>query len=703
MFQFQNFRNQKLETLTRCLVIIVAVIAMLLAWPLNVLKGGNDGNGRLRFDHSLQYSTLGGEVYGSAVLHGQEGRKIESLALQYRLRAVEDGGDVSLHYDLYDTANGKLLDGNVTIPSTPSEGIVTLNTQFEMHDEVEYQLVVYSDEDDRISFSVEKDGSVAVVPHDVGTDTTDAMNALDLCVRAAVWAFGVTAIIFALRGKQDAPGLFVLLGGSFVLVAVTQYLFDHNAESVQALRMGIVMITVITVITMLEVFRPNTKWLRPFILLAAGVIYMIVLTPGIPPDEKAHFYRALEISCGNLFSTVYNGGQGGNVFPAAAQYISDPNAVMDWSNVEIFYFSNTALYFPTCYIPQMIGIWIVRMFTDHVMTIFYAGRIFNFALAYVISLAALRRMPFGKNLLFVFMMFPMTLQEMVSMSPDALTNAVSMYLIALIMSLRMEKGLVSRSELARIFLIGLFLGGSKVVYIVVTFLVLLLPARKLGSKKKAIGIYALMIGSAILMNGLTYFNSLQFLGDLTQDVSAGGQIKFVLGHPVETGLVMVRTLTQDLYIWLEDMLGTEMGSLNIPINRGLAYIMVILMVLATYDAVAPHEYFRHREIVAAFVTGVLGFCATIGSLYVSWSKVGAPKIVGIQGRYFIPFTLIILLALAMIHSRQVSHITTKPVHVQRTYSEKGLRYRITDLVLIMIMMITVCDIYLYYVKNVLIG
>ncbi len=703
LFRFADFKHQKLETLTRCLIIIVAIAAMILAWPINLLHGQQDGNGRLRFDPSLHYASLGTADYGISIIHGQDHKVVDSITIGYRVTADAEGNGIDLHYDLFSTTEGQVTSGDVEIPGSPASGMCTIPVQFTMASDTDYEFIYYVSDADRISFIVEEDGEIALVPHFTDNATKEALQWLDVTIRLLIWVIGIMAIAFALRGKQDAPGMIVLAASVFMFIIVTQYILDHNAESLEGIYVGIGMTVFFTILIAAELYLSDFKWLRPAILLAIGVIYLIVLKPGVPPDEQAHFFRSFEIACGNLFSKVYEGGQGGNVFPVALRQITNTGATLDWSNTEIFTFSNTALYFPTCYLPQAIGVWIAKLFTNHVMTIFYAGRIVNFLFAYFVSIAALRRMPFGKSLLFVFMLFPMTLQEMVSMSPDALTNAVSAYLIALVMSIRMEDREITRSELIRILAIGLFLGASKVVYIVVTFLVLLLPTRILGGKKKAIRFYSLIIGSSIIMNLLTYSNSLQFLGDLTADVSAKGQVLYVLGHPVETLFTMIRTFSQDLHIWTEDMLGTELGSLNIDTNRGLAYAMVALITTVTFDAMAPQEYFRHREIIACFATGVLGFCATIGSLYVSWTKVGAPKIVGIQGRYFIPFTLIILLAIAMIHSRQVSHVTQERMNVQQDYSEKGLRYRLVDMAMVLIAMIAACDVYLYYIKLALRG
>ena len=242
------------------------------------------------------------------------------------------------------------------------------------------------------------------------------------------------------------------------------------------LRIRIFFLLLLTAMTFLEVFFPDKTWLRPILLLALGLSFMFILPPAAPPDEAHHFYRAFEISCRNLFSKSFPGGAGGNILPAGIEAYTDPSAVLDWGNASPVLFSNTALYFPTCYLPQALGIRIARLFTNHTMAIFYAGRAANFATAYVLSILALKYMPFGKNILFIIMCFPVTLQEMVSLSPDAVTNALSFLFLAGVLRLCHDGKQLTRRQFVRLLVCSLWLSAAKVIYVAAGLIAVLLPA-----------------------------------------------------------------------------------------------------------------------------------------------------------------------------------------------------------------------------------
>ena len=52
------------------------------------------------------------------------------------------------------------------------------------------------------------------------------------------------------------------------------------------------------------------------IIFSLGIFYLLSSPVGSIPDEQTHFYRAFEISCGNMVSQhLGESGAGGNVYP----------------------------------------------------------------------------------------------------------------------------------------------------------------------------------------------------------------------------------------------------------------------------------------------------------------------------------------------------------------------------------------------------
>ena len=140
------------------------------------------------------------------------------------------------------------------------------------------------------------------------------------------------------------------------------------------------------------------KKIRTEVLFAIVYLFMSISTlAAIPafnsPDEYSHFLRSYEVSRGYLTSE----GNGGNdLFSYGRTF--DSGLIPDFSSKEhvslwdiggkinqhintektqFYGFGNTALYAPTSYLPQAVGIRIADFFTDRPFVLAYGGRIAN--------------------------------------------------------------------------------------------------------------------------------------------------------------------------------------------------------------------------------------------------------------------------------------------------------------------------------------
>lgn len=545
------------------------------------------------------------------------------------------------------------------------------------------------------------DGSAAIVLHRDGDPAPAAAVLLFACLRAGLLCFAVMAAAAAVLVRVRPSAMALYTAALFLTTLCMQYFTDMTYESAAASYTGIFFLLLLTAMTFLEVFFPDKTWLRPILLLALGLSFMFILPPAAPPDEAHHFYRAFEISCRNLFSKSFPGGAGGNILPAGIEAYTDPSAVLDWGNASPVLFSNTALYFPTCYLPQALGIRIARLFTNHTMAIFYAGRAANFATAYVLSILALKYMPFGKNILFIIMCFPVTLQEMVSLSPDAVTNALSFLFLAGVLRLCHDGKQLTRRQFVRLLVCSLWLSAAKVIYVAAGLIAVLLPASLYKDGKTARRARALLLLTPVIANILSMSYSARFIGDLTAGVNAAGQVKFALTNPVLVLLAVIRSTAQDLQFWVRSMTADYMGSLNLMINPGVTLVLMLLLGFAVASADAGEENRNRRLSISLMILAAFGFLAMLGSLYVTWTVVGAGKVNGIQGRYLIPFVPMVLAGVVL--HRPAGHriVSSGYAFRNRTDSttEAGTRYRLCDLLLLTLIVITAADLYLNRIRG----
>lgn len=437
-------------------------------------------------------------------------------------------------------------------------------------------------------------------------------------------------------------------------------------------------------------WKVKEKVLMAGLLVVLGTVYFGMCPLGMAPDETNHFYRAYEISCGGWMSQhMGETGVGGNYLPAALREYQKPSAEIDKDDITELHFGNTALYAPVSYLPQAAGILIARIFTDNVSKIFYAGRFGNFLASMLLCIWAIHLMPFGKRILFLIMVFPMSLQEMVSMAPDGFTIALSIAFLAYIFRLRCEEGRLGKKEMILIGLMGFVIALCKIVYVVLLLLVFLLPKEKFESKKQAVIFQFGIFGAIFAMNLVWLGISAGYLVEFMPGVSSGEQVKYVLTHLPSYCMVVMRTARVAGVEWIKTMIGNLLGALDIGISP-IVWITFLLMLVCEVCSCRQMGWKACRSdwvvLIVTFLSGAALICT---SIYVQWTAVASQMISGVQGRYFTP--LLPCLAMSWVCA----------VHIREQKMEKTRIYQIYGsyfyMLLLMLHGITVLDVIHHYV------
>lgn len=425
-------------------------------------------------------------------------------------------------------------------------------------------------------------------------------------------------------------------------------------------------------------------------LVMLGAVYFWMCPLGMAPDERNHFLRAYEVSCGGWASQhLGEEGVGGNYLPAALEEFQDPAVEIDKEDIAELHYGNTALYAPISYFPQAAGIGIARMFTNNVSVVFYAGRFGNFLASMLLCLWAVWLMPFGKRILFLVMAFPMSLQEMVSMAPDGFTIALSMAFFAYIFHLRCGEGKIGRKDLAGIGLMGIVIALCKIVYVVLLLLVFLLPKEKFENKKDAALLRFVIPGTALAMNLVWLVISAGYLVEFMPGVSSGEQVKYILAHLPAYCMVVIRTIHACGVEWVKTMIGSLLGALDVGVSPSVWLMFLLLFVYEVCNCRQMGWKAKRRDwlvLMGVFLSGSALICT---SIYVQWTAVAAPVVSGIQGRYFTP--LLPCLAMSVVCA---CHIREQRPWETKIYQAYGSCFY---MLLVMLHGITVLDVIHHYV------
>ena len=336
-----------------------------------------------------------------------------------------------------------------------------------------------------------------------------------------------------------------------------------------------------------------------------------------------------------------------------------PVILLDWNQTKEMEFGNTALYSPVSYLPLSAGIRVANVFSDQVATLFYGGRWGNVIANFLLCICALRLAPFGKRILFLIMTFPMTLQEMVSLTPDGFTISICLFFLAYILRLsygtsgdpenpRIRK--VTPLDMAALAVSSVVLSQIKIVYVILLLLLFMIPGSRFRTKRTALIFKGVTAIFALALNLLWLSTSSGFLVEFQPGVDTPAQIDYVLSHIPVFYEVCARTLINSFASWTSTMTGSTLGTLNISVTP-IVWLTATILFVAEITTCRENRQDVHRWDMLLLILTFLGGCALImASLYAQWTPYRSPVIRGIQGRYFTP--LLPLLAYFVVFTLQ---------------------------------------------------
>lgn len=463
--------------------------------------------------------------------------------------------------------------------------------------------------------------------------------------------------------KEDC--LFLTFGG--VLGIITCILLSVSSELNNAFfktRIGIItsLLTIVLGTIYYFIFRnllkKKIKIETAFLIIAipVGILYCIVTPFGKIPDEITHASKALDISYGHFLSKANENGEAeltyskklDDIFSLENKTYEDYfDSINEQKSEEIVYkFSNMALYSPICHLVQAIGMLITRVFGASLIVQLYAGRIMNLLVSLLLIYFSIKYIPFNKILVILIAFLPISMQEMASLSSDALTIAISLFYVSYLLHLRLDDNIkeLSKKDWLVLILSSITVSMSKIVYLPLCLLLFLIPENKLKTRKnKVLKLGSLFLGVTIL-NLLWLVYSSRFLIEYNIGVNSKEQVLFILKNPIQYLFIMAKTLNIYFQSWWLGLVGNDLGIFGLyTINISYVYAYSLSIVLIALLFVNENKDIKIDKITRMFLAFVF-ICITVlifTSLYVQFNRVQNTQIIGIQPRYFIPLLLLI--------------------------------------------------------------
>lgn len=306
---------------------------------------------------------------------------------------------------------------------------------------------------------------------------------------------------------------------------------------------------------------------------------------------------------------------------------------------------------PLAYVPQAVGITLARLLGMNSIGLAYLGRLFNLLFYVGMTFLAMRRLPFGKEVLFGVAFLPMTLHLTGSMSYDAIILALAFYFTAVCLDLAYNKEKVQVYDIVVLAAVVAVMGPCKMVYAVLMALCFLIPVRKFGGWRNYIlsagAVLAAFVIAMVLVNSQTiaiYTSETETY--VTWAEEAGYSMGQLLSSPKLLFKMFYNTLIWQAEYYHLTMIGAYLGNVDVVLDVPYLIVMLLSLGLLGLSFRKPGETLKiskgQRYLIWLVCLGCAG--AVMFSMLLAWTPVSSRVITGVQGRYFLPFLPVLLMS-----------------------------------------------------------
>lgn len=408
-------------------------------------------------------------------------------------------------------------------------------------------------------------------------------------------------------------------------------------------------VSILPLIFILSIYIGDKKLTRQdlFLLLATPIVsvYFAFIIPLYIPDEIYHYKIAYQLSLGKIFNST----------------VSIPTSITSYGNYydllsNIYAGSyddvtsiNAGKYNPLLYVFSSVGILVFRLLNFPPLVGFYAGRFVNTIVFLIVGYYVVKKIPFGKLTVIFYLLGPMFVHQAISFSADAMINIFSMLFIAYVLYIKYDKKKIDKKDFLSIFLSLLFVIIGKYAYFLLALLLILIRKELLefikNKSNRKIIIMMLIIIIVVLFGWIYSYNyiiSTDSVNNYEIIKASDSKLLRIIKNPFNMLNIYYNTLYTNAYFYLYTSLGGSLGLLNISIN--MIYIVVYLALLILSAIIEKNKFNINKENkIINVIIYVLTFNIILFGLYLGWGLKTDIIIQGVQGRYFLPINILLLL------------------------------------------------------------
>lgn len=383
------------------------------------------------------------------------------------------------------------------------------------------------------------------------------------------------------------------------------------------------------------------------IAIPIGLLMLFINPPFQVPDEGAHYFKSLTVAQGNfrcgedifapsnyvnlssdtqlvkIKNEEYKKVSGSKIKEALITSASQENSLVNSAVCNVF---------PLGYFPQALGLKIGLLTHAPPLVAFYLARLLVFAAAVFLIYKSITITPFGKIIFLLIGLLPMTMQQVASLSYDALHVGAILLFTAYVFRLISANQPLFRRQYWLTLALSIVAVNIKPGYFFLSGLIFLLSENTFQNKKQ----YWLHTIGFVVANILVFlvfrfiFNE---AGVFPKDVNPNAQLLYVLKNPFNFLFLVVESLYKNWRFYYETFL-LKPGWMNTGLNP-LLYISMGMGIILLLRSHAEEIVLSARQRAILFGVFLMQFLFVFLSLYLVWTPVGDDKISGVQGRYLL--------------------------------------------------------------------
>lgn len=406
------------------------------------------------------------------------------------------------------------------------------------------------------------------------------------------------------------------------------------------------------------------------IALVMGIVFMMMMPSYQVPDEVVHAGSAYRISNSivgveNIDDLNYlNMREADAEYPKLTRNVTREQREKVWDslfektdNIKIVKASFPSLKtFPVQYIVPALGISLGRVIGASGATVFFLGRLFNLLFFVCLITLAIKITPVGKNVMFMVALLPITIQQGMSLSYDVfLIVCAFLYIAEVFHWSESSLSLKTWSEwghallLICSFICLMMLKGH--AYTPMALLLLMIPVAhgKVDPKKLLKLVAGLVVLAVFLVCCAFVWCHFHPLAEPTNILSYNGKpsytIQHILNHPGDSISVFGNTLIDRTAFYYMSGIGSQLGWFDVQTNliTTIAFLPLLLAVPNLVSDEVKMKITGRRKALYLLIS--LGcFCFTVIGMWIVWTPLESITVEGVQGRYFLPFMPLLLMA-----------------------------------------------------------